>query len=618
MATELSRATNPAQLNLADTTPFLSIIVLRTVGPSPARSFTALVEFLRRSALDRGRAIDARITAEVTLTGGDSIEGLGRLADLGFTDLYAVAREVLRVPGWGLNSGLIDATNDLIIALRRNDLVAVCTKVPSIERFRSWINREHAPFEFLPPQLIAGTFQGSGKMVWMSGVHRRRPGKADTQALGGIRLQSVVNSLDHGSYAMRAAKIDFQPEDNVSVLRDLLTVSPGKSRISWKRASYFGLFLAATVEALDMIDKALVSSDEPTPLFEDLATYETDLGKVRGAFDILVADPDNVRGDPDADEDDADAAALLLDALLEVRGVADSAAAEVDVGFEGSQAGTLVLRPVPARTGFDLHVGITGDVYDDAALRAIKETIERSDVLTIYYQSGHALTRDQITHQAFANRPFRNMKFEDFTGFCVAREKPHLKPGKTLHDMIGDGDDNSLFAWVARRHQNDWLLCDDGSGEIGDFLHLDNNGTLTVIHVKAAGNSGTDRRIAVTRYEQVVSQAEKNSRYLEDNDALVEHLAGRTAGAAAWHDGQRVPATDFLDQLRTRLWSDKTYVVIVQPHVLHRVHDEAQASIDAGRPNRDASSLMLLNDLLNSTERTINARCDGLTVIGSN
>jgi hypothetical protein len=616
MANRSSAGTTTGLLTLADITPYLSIMVLRAPGPSPSSDFQALVDFLRRSAADRGRALEASLGREIRRTREQPIDGLGVLSDFDFDDLYAVTREIRREPGWAVGSGLVDVTNDLIIALRRGNLVAVCTRVPSIDRFRKWINREAAPFRLVPPSILASTFRGTGKMVWMTGVHRRRAEKADTQALGGIDVHAFLNPIDHGSYALGAAKIDFQPEDNLAVLRDHLTVSPAKSRISWKRASYLGIFLAATGEALDMLDKALVEPDEPTPLFGDLATYETDLSRVRAAFDVRVADPDVLRADPDTDDDEVEAAELLINAVRDVRGEPDSAAAKIDVGLDDSLAGTLVLRPKEATTGFDVTVGIDGHVYSDSVLQEIKEAVERTDVLTVYYETGHAMSRGQIVRQSSSHRPFRGIGFADFTGFCVVREKPRLKPGRSLHDLIGGADDDSLFAWVVRRYRRDWLLCDDGAGEVADFLHL-SNGTLTVLHLKAAGSSSPDRRIAVHKFEQVVSQAEKNIRFVADNDALVDHLAARTTGAAAWYDGERAAATEFVEQLRLRSMADKTYVVIVQPHLLRAVHDQARESIKSGRPNRDARSLMLLDDLLHTTGRTIDATCDGLTVIGS-
>jgi len=148
---------------------------------------------------------------------------------------------------------------------------------------------------------------------------------------------------------------------------------------------------------------------------------------------------------------------------------------------------------------------------------------------------------------------------------------------------------------------------------VADFLHLDNEGTLTAIHVKAAKNNTPERRIAVTRFEQVVSQAEKNIGML-DNNVLIDHLNG-TNGAAC-RQGRRTDSTKFIEQLATRVANDRTKVLIIQPHLLEAVYDQARAATDAGTPDRNAKSLMLLDHLLHSTRRTVIARWDDLTVIG--
>jgi hypothetical protein len=299
-----------------------------------------------------------------------------------------------------------------------------------------------------------------------------------------------------------------------------------------------------------------------------------------------------------------------------VRGDPNSAVAVVEVGYDGALAGTLSIRPVETRGGFDLDVRITGPVLREPVLREIKDAIEGGDVLTVYYQSGHVFDGHHVTRQRLVSRPFPNIRFEDFSGFAITREKPRRQPGQTLHDAIAVADDDSLFAWVVQRFGDGWLLCDDGPGEVADFLHIANDGTLTIIHVKAAGNHSPDRQVAVARFQEVVSQAAKNSAFV-DNDMLLDRLSGtRTAGSAAWHDGHRVPASEFVEQLRARVASDKTFVAIIQPHLLQREYERARTASESGQPSRDSYSLMLLNDLLHTTRQTITARCDDLIVIG--
>jgi hypothetical protein len=415
---------------------------------------------------------------------------------------------------------------------------------------------------------------------------------------------------------LTAVKVVYLPEDDSAVLRDLLTVSADKSRLSWKRTSYFPMFLAAAGEALDLLEKALVAEDEPIPPFAELAVRERDLRRVRGAFDVMVADPDQVRGEPDADEDRIERAELLRTAVIEVRGAEDSATAEVDVGFEDAVAGTLLIKPVEAGGAVSLDVRYQGDPSAEPIARQIRDAVAEGDVLTVYYESGHAFTGHQVFRQPLVTTPFPNFDFRDFTGFAINKEKPAVRGDQAIHDAIARGGDNSLFAWVVREYARGWLLCDDGAGEVADFLHLSDDGTLTAIHVKAAGNLTTSRRVAVTRFEQVVSQAEKNIRLLH-TETLTNRLAvPRIANPAAWHAGNRVPGVEFVDQLRDRPAAGRTRIVIVQPHLLEATYGAARAAVEAGQTNRDTCSLALLDNLLHSTRRTVTALWDDLVVVG--
>jgi hypothetical protein len=602
----------PEMLRLADLKPYLSITVLRCASDDDDIAFDALQRFLRKSAADPGRAVATRVSAQ---TPPDVVAEHAELRQLGFSRLYGISRVVRRVPGWTTQeSGVTDTVNQLTIAVQLNKLVAIFTDITSPSQFKRWIHRQAAPFRFVPTDVIATAFRGDGKRLWTRGVHRRRTTKADSKALGGKRLQDALDPLEDGTFTLSAATIDFQPDDEHAVLRGNITYS-GKSRVASRPTQGFTDFLAATAESLDRLAKSLTDGDEPEPAFTQLAVVETDLSRVRGAYDVLLAGPDEIRGEP-GDDDQLERAESLRDVLLEVRAKPDSATALVDVGRGGSVAGTLALTPVEDHGGFRLDVRYAGSPTAEAIVREIREDLQDSDLLTVYYESGHAFTAHGISKINLPDRPFPNLDFQDFTGYEITREKPDARGDQAIHDAIGRDGDNSLFAWVVAQLGCDWLLCDDGAGEIADFLHLDNKGTLTAIHVKAAGNKSADRRIAVTKFEQVVSQAEKNVGLLESEELIRRLSEPRIAQRAAWHNGERVPAEEFVQQLHTRVASDKTKVAILQPHLLESVYLEAQASLAAGHPNRDTYSLRLLANLLHSTRRTVTARWDDLTVIG--
>ncbi len=602
-------------LRLSDLMPQVSCTVLRCTREDLAAAFATLVDFIGKTVLDPGRASAANVLADVRVTAGEVVGDLGPLSEYGLDDLFCVAREVVRPPTWiDGDAGLHDVEHELVIAVRRGDLVAVCGPKPTHSQFRRWIDKNLAPFRFIGSEVLASAFPGDGKVVWLRGIHRPRSSKPGYKALGSSRVQDALNPIEDSSFVLGASTVDFQPEDEARLFRNRVTVSPDESRISWQRAA-MPVFLRVMVEVFDVLDKALVGSGEPEPVFTGLAATVKDLGGVRDAYEVVVAHDELLLGDPGADEGRVRAAASLLDAVVQVRPRAGTADVEIDVGRGGAVSGTLLLRPVPAPGGFALEVRVVA-VLCEPIMREIKSALDDGAPIAVHYQSGHVFRDGRVFREPVSLLPFREVEFADFTGFTITREKPEQPEGLALHDAIGLPGDTSLFAWVVRRYRTGWLLCDDGAGEVADFLHLSDEGTLTVVHVKAAGGSTDRRRIAVGPFEQVVSQAAKNLGHL-DADALLAKLdAGRVEGSAAWRDGERAEAAEFVAQLRLRVASDLTFVVIVQPHLLKGAHDRARAEIDAGERTQDSCSLRLLDHLLHTARGAVIARCDGLRVIG--
>ncbi|RZQ64825.1 hypothetical protein [Amycolatopsis suaedae] len=605
-------------LRLGELRPYLTVILLEATADDPERAFDALQRFLRKSARDRGRADEVRVRAEVSLTGTDLVDDLGTVRELGFDELYGSVRELKRSPTWtDPDSGYVDVINELSLAVRRNNMVAVCAAFPTENGFGRWIHRSAAPFRFVPPNLLAGAFRGDGRRLWLRGVHRRRTTKADSKALGGLRLQDSLTPIEDGTYAMTAAKLTYVPDDERAVLRDLVTISPGSSKISWKRTPHIAMFLAAVGEALDVIEKALVADEDPVSEFPALAVQETDLSRVWGAYEVLVPDPDEVRGEPDGDEESVERAEYLRSVVIDVRGEPSSGRALVDVGHDGAVAGTLAVKPVATTSGVvRLDVRYHGEPSAEAVTREVKEAIGDGDLISVYYESGHHFNGHQVVKERLVSTPFRNVEFEDFCGYSITKEKPAVRGDQLIHDAIAQEGDNSLFAWVVRSFGGDWLLCDDGAGELADFLHLTDKGTLTAIHVKAARSSSPDRRIAVQPFEQVVTQAEKNVRLL-DNDVLLTRLATpRIENPAAWHAGQRITCAQFVQQLRLRVAADRTNVLIIQPHLRREPYLRARDDAASGKTTRDTNSLALLDNVLHTTRRTVIGLWDELSVIG--
>jgi hypothetical protein len=169
------------KLDLTQIHPYFSISVLECTSEDLQRAFGALIRFLRSEAGKRGHAIAANVLAEVTLDTSkesadqDESNSIGAFSVLGFDRVYGIARQRTQPAPWAArDSVFIDTVNELTLALSRNRLVAIRSDIVSSSILLKWAGRSTTPFRALPPEVLAGTFDGDGVMLWMQGVHRQR------------------------------------------------------------------------------------------------------------------------------------------------------------------------------------------------------------------------------------------------------------------------------------------------------------------------------------------------------------------------------------------------------------------------------------------------------------
>jgi hypothetical protein len=184
-----------------------------------------------------------------------------------------------------------------------------------------------------------------------------------------------------------------------------------------------------------------------------------------------------------------------------------------------------------------------------------------------------------------------------------------------MHDTIGEDRDTSLFGWVARHYSAGLLTCDDGPGEIADFLHVA-DGVLSLVHVKSAHSSSPRRGVSASAYEVVTSQAVKNLVFT-DATRLRDRLASAPVRRpACWRDGERVEdRTEFVRALDGRDATHPVRVVIVQPHLSEPTYRRLRNT--AGPTSDETLRLHLLESLLNGARGTLVRVNADLTVIGS-
>jgi hypothetical protein len=276
------------------------------------------------------------------------------------------------------------------------------------------------------------------------------------------------------------------------------------------------------------------------------------------------------------------------------------------------------------------------------------ETLCRDDgaAITIRYDSGHVVRESRIFRLGWEDVvyeawkwPFRSNR--DGCEYRADREKPQKETNPANTDeptnppergkeqgweaSLGENIQSpaSLFEYVVAYAEelfkpgagNDWhLCCDDGAGEVADFVYFEPDADrLYFIHVKAAKSREMSRKISVKAYEEVSSQAVKNLRYLEVPNLLKfledgKHLPIANAcfyNTTAKPYGSRDKLLAALRGYKRRLLDRK--VIVFQPHVRRLDWKAARKSWEDGveaTPRNQINRFLQLRTLLTDAEIT--------------
>jgi hypothetical protein len=610
-------------VSLATVRPNFTLLVLRMLDDQPARGFSAMLRELKRHGTKSRQGVDRTLIAEgIELNSAESDETYW-IHDEPY-EAYAFISKREASPSWLVEGQLIDIDHTLVVLFRRGYLVAIHGDSALLGAIQSWLDKDpHPPFRRISEGVLNAAFlnDGEARSMWLRGVHAPRSTKANTSHLGGPRLQDALLHSVHSTFAIGAARSLMRVDPDLQYLRGVIGVNQAKSQIWLTGALEPAEFFGAAADALNLIDRitdAGISVENPYPIL----TSPTDgLNEVRGAFDIVALPSSEMVAMGLADPELIAAADLLQEAFIEVRAVPNSPSFVVDVGEDGKIGGTLTGRLASDKRDFLLKFGLKGEPTYLSPVRRILDALElyADDLVSVYYESGHTAQYKRIYKQNIRSAPFPNWSFLDFKGYDISKEKPDTKVPQEIHDWIGKSKENSLFSWVAATFVDGYLTCDDGSGEIADFIYLSNDGDVTLIHVKGAKSSSQNRRVAVSPYEVVVSQAEKNVKYL-DRDTLLKRLeSSPVAKPATWNFGVRVDNRNDLRLLLGTLDSRIRFkVLVVQPHISKVAYDRVQREHETEETlSSNAAGMELLEGLLNIAHAGVVGSNADLFVVGS-
>jgi len=265
---------------------------------------------------------------------------------------------------------------------------------------------------------------------------------------------------------------------------------------------------------------------------------------------------------------------------------------------------------------------------------------ENGAAVTIRYDSGHVIRGSRIFLLGWEDVVYESWEwhFRSVRGGCeyyadlekpLVVSKPATIPDRTKpqgwEESLGVKIKTpaSLFEYVVAFAEelfvpgngHDWhLCCDDGAGEVADFVYFEPDADrLYLIHIKAANKREKSRKISVKAYEEVVSQAAKNLRYLEIQNLLGLLLKGThlpIAKACFYNTtskpyGNRDKLLEALKGYDRRLLDKK--VIVFQPHVRKTDWEATCKSWEGGAkptPKNQINRFLQLRTLLAEAEMT--------------
>lgn len=586
-------------LPLESLRPYVTLTVLECTAEDPQEEIARLrsrLETLIMSGRGAGRVIIAATTGDDR----QATKPPDPNSETSEADVQAIVFVEESEPTWVKDSGLTDVNHALAVWFSHERFVAIRADGFLADALQRWLDRSPRPmYRRIPPEILEGeVFAGEVKNLWLRGVHPRRRTMADTKYMSGPGLQDALNPLTDSSFALGAGRAELALDTSQPGDRSAIGCAPTKSTFWVKQSSDFTEFVTLASSILRMVATAVARGPAASPL-PWLATRLPNLTGVERAYALLASSADEISGGTGATDDARAAAALLEDAELHVRPAGPSTADFlVDVGLRGQIGGTLECSVSLPDAKLRLAFGFHGKPSDPALVRPVLEALEFTELLTVYYESGHALTGDAVWSSTLAKSAFPEWEWRDFDHYDVTTEKPGSGQPDDVHALTGSPGERSLFSWAAATFSSGYLTCDDGSGEVADFVHLDHDETLSLVHIKAASSSSSRRRIAVQRFEVVVGQAVKNAVYLDTNNLASALGRPRITQPACWLDGVRTAdRSEMLEYLAVVSARAARRIIVVQPHVTKGAYETSWAS--ASMPVR------LLDTLLNSARAAI-------------
>jgi len=263
----------------------------------------------------------------------------------------------------------------------------------------------------------------------------------------------------------------------------------------------------------------------------------------------------------------------------------------------------------------------------------LKEIFLRPEFMKFYFSCGHIIDGTDVYKNQYNNIDYENKRIKDieFTElFDIKKEKPVKKNAKNnnVFDKEQIGKSDSLFCWAIKNWKQEiiedkknqikkeYMICDDGSNEIADFIHLvelkNNKYILNFIHIKASKTDSGKQQISVGAFDLVLTQAIKNARYT-NIEQLKEQLSSSSKNIdALWEDNKlSKKKRDFfikkIEEIHKKNYFYEANIIVVQPHLRKENYEKT----------KNTNNKKLLNTLFHSANSAISGFSSSLYIICS-
>lgn len=538
-----------------------------------------------------------------------------------------------RAPAWYRGSGLGDLHYHLVIIVKCGYAVGITFSSATARNAVARRIREPNQKEFQNLQLFSAKdmerafVEDQVRTLWLNSTHGQTAIKPDSKVLAGLELESALDPLEDQAYYFSSLR-STSKNRALSSGQDrqvVVGVRPTRGQVWIGPTDSWNDYLRRSAEVLRHAEKRTARNETESSTVPVLARPTTGLEGVEGVYGIALIVPENTEtGIPHVDDEERWLEQFQDTAqFTDLKKLNGGPSFTAKVHWNDNYLG--LLRYTFKEIGDGVRLSVKGTFEGEAEYLGVLERICKDpDNLTIYFESGHTFARGRMFRTIFRDAQFEDWRWvnmgEDRTD--VHKEKPYV--GKKFDVAgIGQARDKSLFGLVVRHwpnlnergEQTGWLVCDDGSMESADFIHLDNaskDPKLTLIHVKGSGSKDERRGISVSDYEVVVGQAVKNLRHL-DRVHLKDKLKSNGDGIlknAVWHNGKRQENRDGIIQALEAVGSRlKRKVVVLQPRVRRSEYEQVREMLSRNNgPTGTGRRLQQLDALLLSAR----ANCMGL------